>query len=318
MGEAVSDSYQLGVDVGGTFTDVCVFTPHGETVRAKVPTVQKDQSIGIKNGIEKAKAILKRKFGFEGGFEFIHHGTTTATNAILEGKGARTGLIVTQGHKDILAIRRSQIPGHLGAWLMYNPPEPVVSLQRTVQCKERMSVHGESVDPVDVDQLRKDLADLKRQKPEAIAVSLLNSYTNGAHEKKVAEVLREEFGPNVDIVISSDVLREAGEYERSVTTAANSLVMPLVRKYLNNLSIALKQDSETIRILKSDGGLTSLDVAAQFPVSILMSGPAGGVKGVADAICQHTEYKNLITLDMGGTSSKLSKFINGQITDSSS
>jgi 5-oxoprolinase (ATP-hydrolysing) len=302
MGEALAEDYQLGVDVGGTFTDVCVFTPHGQTVRAKVPTTQKDQSIGIKNGIDKARAIVKQKFGFDGGFEFIHHGTTTATNAILEGKGARTGLIVTKGHKDILAIRRSQIPGHLGAWLMYNPPEPVVALQSTVQCKERMSVHGESVEAVDVEQLRKDLADLKRQKPEAIAISLLNSYTNGQHEKDVAKVLREEFGPEVDIVCSSDVLKEAGEYERSVTTAANSLVMPIVKKYLGNLASTLKADSETIRILKSDGGLTSLEVAGEFPVSILMSGPAGGVKGVADAVSQHTPYKNLITLDMGGTS----------------
>jgi 5-oxoprolinase (ATP-hydrolysing) len=302
MGEALTEDYQLGVDVGGTFTDVCVFTPHGQTIRAKVPTTQKDQSIGIKSGIDKARAILRKKFGFDGAFEFIHHGTTTATNAILEGKGARTGLVVTQGHKDILAIRRSQIPGHLGAWLMYNPPEPVVPLHRTVQCRERMSVHGEPVDAVDVDELRKDLADLKRQKPEAVAVSLLNSYTNGAHEKKVAEILREELGPDVDIVCSSEVLREAGEYERSVTTAANSLVMPIVKRYLGNLATTLKDDTDTIRILKSDGGLTSLGVAGEFPVSILMSGPAGGVKGVADAICQYTAHKNLITLDMGGTS----------------
>lgn len=302
MGEALSEDYQLGVDVGGTFTDVCVFTPHGQTVRAKVPTTQKNQSVGIKNGIDKARAILKKKFDFDGTLDFIHHGTTTATNAILEGKGARTGLVVTKGHKDILAIRRSQIPGHLGAWLMYNPPDPVVALQSTVQCKERMSVHGESVEAVDTEQLKKDLADLKRQKPEAIAVSLLNSYANGQHEKDVVKVLREEFGPDVDIVCSSDVLKEAGEYERSVTTATNSLVMPIVKKYLGNLAATLKDDSETIRILKSDGGLTSLEVAGEFPVSILMSGPAGGVKGVADAVCQHTPYKNLITLDMGGTS----------------
>ena len=302
MGEALPEDFRLGVDVGGTFTDVCVFTPQGENIRAKVPTTPKDQSIGIKNGINKARAILKQKYGWDGSFEFIHHGTTTATNAILEGKGARTGLIVTHGHKDILAIRRSQIPGHLGAWLIYNPPEPVVPLERTVQCHERMSVRGETVEKVDIETLRKDLADLKRQMPEAIAISLLNSYTNDKHEKAVAALLKEEFGPDVDIICSSDVLREAGEYERSVTTGANALVMPVVKKYLGKLSAALREDSETIRILKSDGGLTSLEVAGRSPVSILMSGPAGGVRGVADAICSGTEYKNLITLDMGGTS----------------
>ena len=312
MGDSSPEDFRLGVDVGGTFTDVCVFTPQGKTIRAKVPTTSKDQSIGIKKGIDKAKAILKSQYDWQGQFEFIHHGTTTATNAILEGKGARTGLIVTHGHKDILAIRRSQIPGHLGAWLTYNPPDPVVLLERTVQCHERMSVGGETVEEVNVDALRKDLADLKRQKPEAIAISLLNSYTNDKHEKIVAKVLQEEFGPDVDIVCSSDILREAGEYERSVTTSANALVMPVVKNYLSKLTNALKEDSETIRILKSDGGLTNLEVASKSPVSILMSGPAGGVQGVADAISKTTKYKSLITLDMGGTSTDCAVIHEGQ------
>ena len=112
----------MGVDVGGTFTDVCVFSPHGQTVRAKVPTTIPDQSNGIQDGITKARQILKQEFNWEGTFQFIHHGTTTATNAVLEGKGARTALVVTAGHKDILALRRSQIPGGLGAWINYTPP----------------------------------------------------------------------------------------------------------------------------------------------------------------------------------------------------
>ena len=122
---------------GGTFTDVYVFTPHGQTVRAKVPTTIPDQSIGIKNGITKARIILKEQFGWSGTFQFIHHGTTTATNAVLEGKGARTALVVTAGHKDILALRRSQIPGGLGAWLNWSPPEPIVPLERVVQSERR-------------------------------------------------------------------------------------------------------------------------------------------------------------------------------------
>jgi 5-oxoprolinase (ATP-hydrolysing) len=165
---------------------------------------------------------------------------------------------------------------------------------------------------VDVEKLREDLADLKRQKPQAIAISLLNSYTSDKHEKTVAKVVREEFGPDVDIICSSDVLREAGEYERSVTTSANALVMPVVKNYLGKLTNALKEDSDVIRILKSDGGLTSLDVAGQSPVSILMSGPAGGVQGVADAISKGTKHKNLITLDMGGTSTDCAVIHQGQ------
>lgn len=294
--------YQLGVDVGGTFTDVCVSSPHGQTVRAKVPTTIPDQSIGIQDGITKARQTLRQEFNWEGTFQFIHHGTTTATNAVLEGKGARTALVVTAGHKDILALRRSQIPGGLGAWINYTPPEPMVPLERVIQCKERMSVRGEPVLDVEVDNLRLDLRDLSRYKPEAVAISLLNSHSNGAHESVVAQAVSEELGPEVAIICSADVLQEVGEYERTVTTCTNALIKPVVQEYLGKLSDTLARESDTIRVLKSDGGLTSLKLAGELPVNILMSGPAGGAKGVADTVAQSTPYKNLITLDMGGTS----------------
>ena len=117
-----TQGYQLGVDVGGTFTDVCVFSPHGQTVRAKVPTTIPDQSVGIQNGITKARQLLKQEFNWEGTFQFIHHGTTTATNAVLEGKGARTALVVTAGHKDILALRARKFPVAWGPGLTIRPP----------------------------------------------------------------------------------------------------------------------------------------------------------------------------------------------------
>ncbi|OQD75118.1 hypothetical protein PENDEC_c008G01336 [Penicillium decumbens] len=308
----IDQGYQLGVDVGGTFTDVYVLTPHGKTVRAKVPTTIPDQSIGIQNGITKARKILHDETGWAGTFQFIHHGTTTATNAVLEGKGARTALVVTAGHKDILALRRSQIPGGLGAWLHWMPPEPIVPLERVVQCKERMSVHGEQVTPIDIDDLRNGLHELAKQKPEAVAISLLNSHSNHEHERVVSQVVREELGSDVAVICSADVLREVGEYERTVTTCANTLVKPVVQKYLRNLSEVLATESETIRVLKSDGGLTSLNLASELPVNILMSGPAGGVKGVADVVSRNTPYKNLITLDMGGTSTDCALIYNGQ------
>jgi 5-oxoprolinase (ATP-hydrolysing) len=193
-----------------------------------------------------------------------------ATNAILEGKGVVTGLIVTAGHKDILAVRRSQIPGGLGAWINFVPPAPVVPLERTVQCIERMSVDGEAVTPVDEAALRESLKDLKRQNPQAITISLLNSYQNAAHEKVVAKIVREEFGPAVEIVCSADILPEAGEYERTVTASANAVVKPIVKTYLAGLQSLLAQDSKTIRILKSDGGLTSVELAGEMPVNLLM------------------------------------------------
>ncbi|KAF2091396.1 hypothetical protein K490DRAFT_30814 [Saccharata proteae CBS 121410] len=294
--------YRLGVDVGGTFTDICVITPEGKTVRAKVPTNVTDQSIAVKEGVDQVRQILKESYGWDGKFDYIHHGTTTATNAILEGKGVKTGLVVTAGHKDILSFRRSQIPGGLGAWMNFVQPTPIVPLERTVEAPERISIQGEVVKPLDREAFRESLKDLKRQKPEAISVSLLNSFANNEHEEAIREVLNEEFGPEVEVVTSTEILPEIQEYERTVTTTANAVVKPIVKRYMKGLQNLLSNDTDTIRILKSDGDLTSVDLAGEQPVNILMSGPAGGVIGVGHVISKNTPFKNLITLDMGGTS----------------
>ncbi|KAF1954988.1 hypothetical protein CC80DRAFT_536423 [Byssothecium circinans] len=298
----MAPGYRLGVDVGGTFTDVCIITPQGQSVRAKVPTNTSDQSIGVREGVTKARAILKEKYNWDGKFEYIHHGTTTGTNAILEGKGARAGLIVTAGHKDILTVRRSQIPGGLGAWINYVQPEPIVPLERTVEAVERVTIGGDVFKELDEAKFREDLQDLKRQKPEAISVSLLNSFSNNIHENRIREILRHEFGPDVEVVTSTDILPEIQEYERTITTTANAIVQPVVKRYMKNLQKMLQDDTDTIRILKSDGDLTSVEFAGDKPVQILMSGPAGGVKAVSHLVANNTPFKNLITLDMGGTS----------------
>ncbi|KAK3049723.1 hypothetical protein LTS18_012695, partial [Coniosporium uncinatum] len=273
-----------------------------KTVKAKVPTNTTDQSIGVKEGVTKARKLLQEEYGWDGKFEYVHHGTTTATNAILEGKGVKAGLVVTAGHKDVLSFRRSQIPGGLGGWINFQQPEPIVPLERTIQAPERMAITGEVHRPLDEEAFRESLADLKRQRPEAIAVSLLNSFSNPAHENAIRTILNEEFGPDIEIVTSCDVLPELQEYERTVTTAANAVVKPIVKRYVKGLEKLLKDDSDTIRILKSDGDLTSVELAGELPVNILMSGPAGGVIGVSHVITKNTPYKNLITLDMGGTS----------------
>ncbi|KAF7540892.1 hypothetical protein G7054_g994 [Neopestalotiopsis clavispora] len=209
MASSKNRDYRLGVDVGGTFTDVCVITPDGETVRAKTPSTPQDQSVGVKDGITKVRKLLKSKYDWDGEFSFIHHGSTVATNAILESKGVKAGLIVTAGFKEVLTNRRCQIPGGLGGWISYIPPEPVVPLERTVQCTGRIDPSGRVVIPFDEDALRRDLADLKRQQPEAITISLLNSYVNNEHERAVERIVREEFGPQVEIICSADVLPEA-------------------------------------------------------------------------------------------------------------
>lgn len=256
----------------------------------------------MQEGVEQVRRILQDKYSWNGKFEYIHHGTTTGTNAVLEGKGAKAGLIVTKGHKDILTVRRSQIPGGLGAWINYVQPEPLVPLERTVEAKERIQINGEVFHELDEADFRESLQDLKRQQPQAIAVSLLNSFSNKAHEEKIRDILLDEFGPDVEVVTSTDVLPEIQEYERTVTTAANAIVKPVVKRYMKNLQTKLAKDTDTLRILKSDGDLTSVDLAGETPVRILMSGPAGGVKAVSHLIAKDTPYKNLITFDMGGTS----------------
>jgi 5-oxoprolinase (ATP-hydrolysing) len=163
-------------------------------------------------------------------------------------------------------------------------------------------ITGEVFRSLDREAFRESLGDLKRQQPEAIAVSLLNSFSNNVHEIAIRDILHEEFGPDVEVVTSCDVLPEIQEYERSVTTAANAIVKPVVKRYMKNLQKMLASDTDTIRILKSDGDLTSVDIAGELPVNILMSGPAGGVKAVSHLVAKNTPYKNLITIDMGGTS----------------
>ena len=299
---STTETYRLGCDVGGTFTDACAFSPKGRIFRAKVPSTPQDQSVGVKDSIEKIRSIIKaEEKDFNGKFDALHHGSTVATNALLEGKGVPAALIVTEGHKDVLVARRSQIPGGLASWIQYSPPDPIIPLERTLQVPERIGVDGEEVKPVDREVLRQKLLTVKG-KVKAVTVSLLNSWVSGEHEKQVEEVVKEVLGEEVEVSLSHEVLPELGEYERTVTTATNSVVKPEVKRYLAGFGDKLKDDTSTFRILKSDGGLTNIDLAGQVPVNILMSGPAGGVKGITSVIAKATEHKNLITLDMGGTS----------------
>lgn len=164
---------------------------------------------------------------------------------------------------------------------------------------------------MDKDVLRNKLLGVKG-KVNAVTVSLLNSWVSGSHEREVAEVVREVLGDDVEVSLSHEVLPELGEYERTVTTSVNSVVKPEVKRYLNGLGQTLSDDAGSIRILKSDGGLTDLNLAGQLPVNILMSGPAGGVKGITSIIANATEHKNLITLDMGGTSTDVALIADSQ------
>ena len=293
-------AYRLGVDVGGTFTDILlVDEKSGATYRAKTSSTPEDQSIGVVRGIEQACGLAGIKLDE---ISDVLHGTTVATNAILEGKGARVGLVTTEGFRQVLQIARSFVPGGLAGWIIWPKPEPLASLEDTVEVKERIGAKGEVVTALDEEDVRKQLRKLKSQGIEALSVSLINSYTNDAHEKRIGELAAEEL-PGIAVSLSSDVLPELREYERTITTVANAYVQPQVNKYMRHLEAQLTDAGVKgkLFILKSDGGLISARTAGDNPVSVMMSGPAGGVIGAA-WVAEQAGYKDFLTFDMGGTS----------------
>ena len=293
-------SYRLGVDVGGTFTDLLLFDDQtGQSHKTKVPSTPDDPSRAVVNGTRDICEIADIS---PDQIDYFLHGTTVATNAVLEGKGARVGLIVTEGYRQILQIARSFVPGGLAAWIVWPKPEPMASLEDTIEVSGRMDAFGNEIRPIDEDQVRKALRKLKKQDVEAITICLMNSYVNGAHETRIAEIAQEIF-PKLTISISHQVLPEMMEYERALTTTANASVRPVVGKYVRNLENDLRDMGMNgqLNLLRSDGGLMSAEKSQTDPVNLLMSGPAGGVTG-ALWIAKSAGFENILTLDVGGTS----------------
>jgi N-methylhydantoinase A len=303
-------SYRLGVDVGGTFTDLfLVDEKSGGTFTAKVPSTPADQSIGVLKGIER----VCRKAGIEASaIDHVMHGTTVATNTVLTGTGARCGLVTTQGYRQVLQIARSFVPGGLGGWVIYNKSLPMAPLACTVEAVERVSARGDVVLALDEDRLRLDLRSLKAKSIEALTVSLINSFANAAHERRIRAIAHEEL-PGIPVSLSSDVVPEMQEYERTVTTVANSYVRPKVSKYIENLRGKIQQAAQDVKlhILRSDGGLSGTQAAIEYPVNLLMSGPAGGVTGALWVAVQ-AGFPNLLTVDVGGTSTDVALIQNGE------
>ena len=302
--------YRLGVDVGGTFTDLLLFDDDsGASWRTKTPSTPHDSSEGILSGVEevcKIAGVNPREI------EVFLHGTTVATNAVLEGKGARVGLVTTQGYRQVMQIARSFVPGGLAGWIVWPKPEPLAKLEDTVEIKGRMDAFGVEVRPIDDANIRAALEKLKGQGVEALTVSLINAYLNGAHELRVAE-LAAEILPDVPISLSHIVLPEMQEYERTLTTVANAAVRPIVGKYVRSLRNKLEQVEMNGRLslLRSDGGLMSSQKSEEHPVALLMSGPAGGVTG-ALWVAKNAGLKNILTLDVGGTSTDVALIEHGE------
>jgi N-methylhydantoinase A len=293
-------TYRLGVDVGGTFTDILLIDEEtGATFRAKTSSTPEDQSVGVLRGIDQACAAAGIERTAVGD---VFHGTTVATNAILEGKGARVGLVTTHGFRQVLQIARSFVPGGLAGWIIWPKPEPLAALEDTVEVRGRIGSDGAVVSELDEDDVRTQLRALAGRGIEALSISLINSYANADHEQRVAEIAAEEL-PDIAVSLSSSVLPELREYERTITTVANAAVQPQVKRYVANLEGQLRDSgvSGSLSILRSDGGLVSAAVASDNPVNLLLSGPAGGVTGAAWVAAQ-TGHRNFLTFDMGGTS----------------
>jgi len=292
--------YRLGVDVGGTFTDLLLFdTQNGAFWRHKTPSTPHDSSEGILNGVT---AICAAAGIGPASIDYFLHGTTVATNAVLEGKGARVGLVTTEGYRHIMQIARSFVPGGLAAWIIWPKPTPLARLEDTVTVKGRMDAAGQEVRPLDEADIRQQLGLLKAKGVEAVTVSLINAYANGAHEARIGAIAHEIL-PGIPVSLSHQVLPEMQEYERTLTTVANAAVRPVVSNYVSNLRRRLEATGMAgkLSLLRSDGGLMSAEKAEENPVNILMSGPAGGVTG-ALWVAKNAGLKNILTLDVGGTS----------------
>ena len=295
-------SYRLGVDVGGTFTDFLLINEKdGSTFTAKVPSTPEDSSIGVLNGVSK---ICEQNKIDPADITLVMHGTTVATNAVLTGNGATVGLLTTKGYESVLQVARSFCPGGLGGWVSFVKKPLLAPLELTHGIEERIDANGEISLALNEDQLKQELDALKAKgQVEALTISFVNSYVNNAHELKAAEIAKEIF-TDIPISISSEVIPEMQEYERAETTVLNSYVRPQVSKYVDNLQSSLEKNLNKdvqLFILRSDGGLASSRSTGDSPVNHLMSGPAGGVAGAVH-FCEEAGYENILTFDMGGTS----------------
>jgi N-methylhydantoinase A len=308
-------AYRLGVDVGGTFTDLFLVGDGngdgGGQFRVKTPSTPGDPSEGVLNGVRR----ICREAGIEvGDVRNILHGTTVATNAVLESKGARVGLITTTGFQQILHLARSQTPGPLAGWIIMIKPDPPASLADTREAAERMDARGETLTPVDEQQVEGIVHDLVESGVETLTIALINSYVNGAHERQIGEIV-ERLYPGFPVTLSSEVLPEFREYERALTACMNSYVRPKVADYVSRLQEQLTGigAKAEVNILRSDAGLMTTREAARNPIYGVLSGPSGGVAG-ALFVARKAGYDDILTFDMGGTSTDVALCQNGQPT----
>ncbi len=307
---SVDTSLSVAVDIGGTFTDVALLDrATGKVWRAKTPSVPSDPSEAFLNGIRLALADAGREAASLGQ---VLHGTTVATNMILEDKGARTALVTTRGFRHVLNIGRQDIPRKANLYTWVKPERPVPA-SRIVEVDERIAAGGAVIEALDEASVRKAAEAIRGMDVEAVGVCLLHAFANPEHEKRAAEILREEL-PHLAVTTSTDVLPVVREFERTLTTVLNATVMPGVTTYVGRLEKRLEDEkvAAPLLLMQSNGGVAGASTIRQAPALTALSGPAAGVVG-ARSVAAACGIKDIITVDIGGTSADICLIKDGKI-----
>jgi N-methylhydantoinase A len=296
---------RIGIDIGGTFTDIVAIAADGRVVTHKIASTPHDYGIGIIDGL---RALLA---SHSGTVTDVLHGTTIGSNAILEGKGARSALITTKGFRDILEIRDLRMPVLYD--LHWTKPRALVERRLRLEVIEKLRPDGSVAIPLDATSVTAAIAMLRSEAVQSVAICLLHSYANPAHERAVADAVRAAL-PDVAVSVSHEILPEIKEYPRTSTTVINAYVQPVVRAYVTSLAARLRElgIAAPLQLMQSNGGLASAEFAAIAPAHIIESGPAAGVVGGA-ALALRLEEPRVITFDMGGTTAKAGLVENGEV-----
>ena len=303
--------YRIGIDIGGTFTDIVFMAESGNVLTKKISSSVDNYAQAIVDGL----ANVFETQGLSGADVIeVLHGTTVASNAILEHKGAKTGLIATKGFRDILEIRNLRVPKLYD--LHWEKPPALVERYLRLTVDERINTAGKVQTQLDLSEAEAAVERLLAEGVEVICVALINSFANPAHEKAIKEIVKNK-APDIPVCISFDVLPEIKEYERTSTTVINAYLLPIVSKYLVTLDNELTRANiqSPLLLMQSNGGLITAETASQLPCNIVESGPAGGVVG-GQAFGSKIGLKNIITFDMGGTTAKTSLIEDGKYTRS--
>ncbi|UCD71681.1 MAG: hydantoinase/oxoprolinase family protein [Syntrophobacterales bacterium] len=300
------ESLSLAIDIGGTFTDLVVFDEKTKKINLiKVPTIPEKPSIGVINGVDRAAIDLSK-------VSLFIHGTTLPVNAVLERRGAKTGIITTRGFRDIFEIRRTNLPEKDMYNLLYEAPPILVPRYLRLEIAERINAQGEVIEKMVEHEVKEVVEKLVREGVQSIAVCLLHSYANPTHEIEIRDIIG-KYHPELSVSLSHIMCREYREFERTSTAVINAYIQPIVEKYLEGLERDFQDRAFDGRFLvcRSGGGAMGIKVAREAPVNAVLSGPAGGLMG-ASHLSRRIDHMNLLTMDMGGTSFDTSLIANGE------